>query len=545
MTEKQKLFLRDATGLVKAWGLYDSFVYSVLAIPLVTLGWYTFSFGPFIPQGNFVTGFIVSDVFIFFEVIAYSMLIAVMPRTGGDYVWQSRVFSGSIGFVLVITGYVFTLWQWGPIYGNFVSIMVFAPIAAILGNVSAAVWWTGSAGVFTSSILTIILAAILMSLGMGLYARVQKWCFHIGMVGVIVTFAVLAANSQPAFQPAFNSFTNKLFGTSGDSYTSMIQLAQSGGLSGQSGITDWNLLPSLGLIPFLAFFNIYPIWGAALGGEVRGSNDFKRNLKALTGALVFTTILAIIGLFLFAYSFGWLFYNSANYVYWGTIYAYNPSSPPFPIFAYPGLLAGILANNVPLALFILIALSFWYWGSMGTLFLSSTRVLFAASFDRILPAKLADVNERVRSPLYAVMAMAIPTAILSYLYAFVTVGGVPFASFSLDAALVLVVMYFGTAIAAAVLPFRKKDLYESSPVARYRVGGVPLITIAGVIMALFMAWLTYEWAVNPVYGVNNPYSAVYVLMLYLIAIALYFGFKTYRKRQGFDIGKIYSQIPVE
>jgi len=193
----------------------------------------------------------------------------------------------------------------------------------------------------------------------------------------------------------------------------------------------------------------------------------------------------------------------------------------------------------------LVTLSCFYWGWSGTLFITSTRVMFAASFDRIFPAKFADVNERLRSPINAIVAMAIPTAIFSYLYAYVSIGGTPFSTFTLDAVLVIAVMYLGTAITAAVLPYRRKDLYEASPISGYKVGGIPLITIAGVITAFFMAWLTYEWGSNSVYGVNNQYSVYMMVTLYVIAIVLYFGFKAYRKKQGFDMGKIYKEIPVE
>ena len=39
----------------------------------------------------------------------------------------------------------------------------------------------------------------------------------------------------------------------------------------------------------------------------------------------------------------------------------------------------------------------------GTLFLSSTRVIFAAAFDRILPEKVADVSERKHVPVWALI----------------------------------------------------------------------------------------------------------------------------------------------
>jgi amino acid transporter len=551
LSEQKKLFLRDATGLVRAWSLYDSFVYSALSINVVSLGWYAFTDAVFFPGGNIITATVVSAIFIFFEILAYTLLIAIMPRAGGDYVWQSRILSGSVGYVLSFTGYVFILWLWGPIYGNIVSILLFSPVAAVLGNASAAIWWYGANGIFASSILTIVIVSIIISLGMKRYARFQKWCFHIGMVGLIATYVILAASSQTSFQAAFNSWTAQIFGASGDSYTAMQTLATGGGLSGLAGLTDWNFGASMAIIPFIAFFNLYPVWGATLYGEVRGSNDFKRNLKALTASLVFTTILAVLGFVLFANAFGWNFWNSANYVYWGgncpACYNYNPTTPalPFPLFPSPGLFAGIITSNLLVELFLLVTLSFWYWGWSGTLFITSTRVMFAASFDRIFPAKFADVNERLHSPINAIIGMAVPTAIFSYLYAYVSFWGTAFASFTFDAVLVIAVMYFGTAVAAAILPYRRKDLYEGSPIAGYKVGPIPLVTIAGVIMALFMAWLTYMWASNSTYAVNSVSSFLMMVALYVIAIVLYFGFKVYRKKQGFDMGKIYQQIPVE
>ena len=40
---------------------------------------------------------------------------------------------------------------------------------------------------------------------------------------------------------------------------------------------------------------------------------------------------------------------------------------------------------------------------------------------------------------------------------------------------------------------------------------------------------------------------VWVLMVvnYVVAAAIYFGFSAYRRRQGVNIDKVYKQIPVE
>ena len=82
----------------------------------------------------------------------------------------------------------------------------------------------------------------------------------------------------------------------------------------------------------MAFFNLWSNWGATLYGEVRGASDFRQNIYAMGGALIATTIAAVILFLLFSKTFGWDFYNAANNAFWaGTI--------PTGVWPYPGLFA--------------------------------------------------------------------------------------------------------------------------------------------------------------------------------------------------------------
>jgi len=38
---------------------------------------------------------------------------------------------------------------------------------------------------------------------------------------------------------------------------------------------------------------------------------------------------------------------------------------------------------------------------------------------------------------------------------------------------------------------------------------------------------------------------VFMLLNYVVAAAIYFGFSAYRRRQGIEIEKVYKEIPVE
>ena len=62
------------------------------------------------------------------------------------------------------------------------------------------------------TLITIVLAGILVSIGMAGYARVQKWCFYGGLVGFAVIVILLLFSSRAHFIASFNLYTNKLFG---------------------------------------------------------------------------------------------------------------------------------------------------------------------------------------------------------------------------------------------------------------------------------------------------------------------------------------------
>ena len=143
--------------------------------------------------------------------------------------------------------------------------------------------------------------------------------------------------------------------------------------------------------------------------------------------------------------------------------------------------------------------------------------------------------------MWALVLMLVPSIFVSALYAYTS----KFATYILDATLVIAITFFGTSIAAMILPWRKKSLYANSPIARYKVAGIPLITIAGAVTGSFLGWNLYEWFKNSLYAVNNKQSLVFMGSMYLLAIVIYVVAKIYRKRQGIDLKAVYQEIPVD
>jgi basic amino acid/polyamine antiporter, APA family len=541
--QERTLFARKATGLVRGWALRDAFMYAFFSINLITLGLFIFSYAVFIPDGSLMWAVIISGAYLVLQAITYASLIAAMPRAGGDYIWISRVLGGGIGFVLAACGWWFILWHWVPIYANILNVEIFVPLGAIVGADGWVSFFTQPKGLFTASIITALMASLIISLGMRMYARIQKFCFYGGLVGLAFMFILLLVNSKADFISAFNTQAGEVLGTSGDAYNATLKAGDVGTSAGSSVATFGAVKGVFLLIPFMLFFNLWSNWGATLYGEVRGASDFRKNIYAMGGALLATTGLAVVMFLLIAKTMGWDFYNASNNGYWGTIYAYVDGAPMGATFPYPGLLTSFLMGGAFWQFLLVALLSLWFFGWVGTVFLSSTRVVFAAAFDRVLPEGAAKVTSN-GVPIVAIALMLIPSIPISYFYAYNS----SFYDWTLAATEVIAITFAGSAIAALILPWRKPDIYNASPIAKYKVAGLPLISVAAGGFLVLLGFAIYEWLNNTIYGIDfhlHRGSIWYMLVLYGIAFAIYLGSRYYRRSQGIDMKMVHSEIPVE
>src|SRR5438876_649589 len=460
---RQTLFLRNATGLVKAWSTFDAFLYAFWSVNLVTLGLYGMSFVYAIPDGQLLGAVLLTGVLVTFLVLTYAQLVSAMPRAGGDYAWQSRILGGGVGFVLAITGWWFTLWLWTPIYANILIVQFFAPLAYSLGLTGVATFFSSPTGIFVSCLIVLAFVSWVITLGMEGYARIQRFCFWLGIGGLVVMLGLLLFSSHEAFVSAFNREAASLFGASGNAYQATLDAAAKGGVKGVSFGT-FGFASTLLLLPFLAFYLLWPVWGATLYGEVRGAKEYRKVFNAMFWGLWVTVALVAVIILLIVKTIGWDFYYAANAAYWNSIFVAGSPAPPVSIWPYPVMLAGWLVGN------------------------------------HLFPAPL------------------------------------------------IAITFLGTVVAAAILPWRRKDIFENSPISRFRIAGIPVITITGVVSAIFLLFMLAEWSFNDVYGTSfkiNGASPKYFLATYLVAIAIYVVARVVRKRQGIDLSRIHREIPVE
>ncbi len=593
VTEAPSLFLRNATGLVKGWSGFDAFGYSFLSVNLVTLGmFYSLAVFAFVPDGSVLSALLLSGIVMTFLCVTYAGLIAVMPRAGGDYVWQTRILDGApglvlgavvggitvylvgpglrggarapssaassassavaalgwkrggIGFVLSATGWWFILALWAPIYGYILNIEVVQPLVAIAG-------WTDGADVLRLRQRSVHGLAVhdRARLGRGRPGhgrlRPRPAVVHLDRPDpsgrdVRPDAGVVAG----LFQTAFDREASSLFGVK-DAYNQTIvnATANDGFVAGGSPL---NFGLSSGHLPASAVHDVLdplpelgrdPVRRGPRGGRLpegppghaRRPVGDDRAGNRLRPPGVQDVRLGLLQC-----------RPTSNFINYA--YGYVTMAPTIPIWGYPPMLAAFLIDNHIVQMAIVILFGAWFIGWAGTLWLSSTRMIFAAAFDRVLPEAAARVDDR-GVPWIALLLIMIPGVVLSWLYAYQA----GFSALTLDASLVIAVTFFGTSFAATILPWWKRDLYLKSPIARYQVAGVPMISVAGAITTIFLGWVVYQWLGNSLYGIGtgNTKSIQFLGIVYGLAALVWVLARVYRRSQGVDLDAIHAEIPSE
>jgi len=541
------LYVRQSSGLVREASVIDAIIFNaVFSAPVGA----TLAFGILYALGLFPGADMVLALLIAFVVnipvcIMMSMMASAMPRTGGDYVWISRilhpavaVFSNFSASISALIGAAF----WARSF----AVLALGPALAVLGavtnnsgliNAGNAVsgsnatgqWWT-----FGLGLLLIIILAIAMSSGTKSSFRVQNVCWTIASLGTFLAFIALLISSNSSFITNFNAFARP-FTHSANSFQGIQTAATKIGFTFTGGHQFSSTLP---VVAIIMTFMMWNWWSVYIAGELKSAGKLRRQLSVMLGALVWDSVFMIIGVLLLYHSAGEQFIASINAL---------PGTPAYvlPVQPYYNLMASIAANNGFFALLIAISFIFWNLPAMFPNTFMPVRTIFAWSFDRILPGKLSEVSERTHAPIPAIIVASIIVAgILAW-----SVLSSSFATLLSMGVLAGVVTILCVSVAALAFPYRRPDLYRNSP-ANVRIGGVPLLPIVSVLSILVIGGLAYLVLAYQQLGIATPQLGplpgfIFMGSLIVIGLIIFYVARFVRARQGINLDLIYSELPPE
>jgi amino acid transporter len=167
------------------------------------------------PATNPILGLVVAALAIVPIYTAYSMLASAMPRSGGDYIFQSRILHPALGFTALLAQCIW-LWYWLELSGFWISAMVLSPMFSMLGVflenatlLNLGTWFSGSSGILIVALVTNVLVAISFLPGMRAYLRLQWFLFAGVVISIIIMTFVLLTTSHATFVLNFNAFMAK------------------------------------------------------------------------------------------------------------------------------------------------------------------------------------------------------------------------------------------------------------------------------------------------------------------------------------------------
>jgi len=466
--------------------------------------------------------------------VMYALMAIAVARTGGDYVWVSRTLSPSIGFVSNFTVTIISLSFIGTVTPQAVQwsfAEAFYDLGLLNNNqglLNTASYLQGPNPTFLISVLLILITGLIVILSVRWSTMVVRYWTYIALVIGIALVVVASSVGVSGFISNFNAL-------SGSNYNDVITAGQQlGATAGQPPLFSYDSLLAgvVGALAYLAFF--YPAYFA---GEIKQNS--RTQLFAQIGSLfiygIFTTIVIAAEYFGEGPSF-----VNAMAALWAA------GSSKFPYLTTPlasGMSVFWTQNGVLVTIFNL--------GYAGTIlamnvaiFFTLARNLFAWSFDRIMPAAFADVNDRTHTPIKATVIMIVVALIFAYVavYQF----GLLSAMFSYGVAGIFLAFIL-VAFAAIIFPYRREDLFESAdPIAKKRLAGVPLLSITGVLSIITSIIVVYA-VILPEIGTTSFFSVLVegIIPTFIIGAIIYAIAYVARRGQGVNLSLMGKEIPPE
>jgi len=477
------------------------------------------------PGADVLTGSIIGALFLVPFALVYVLFSISMPRSGGDYVWTSRVLGPRIGYML---SFSFTLWlviligMLYPIQASYFS-SVFAMLAIGFGYAPMNVWaqllmtpmW-----LFAYTIVMTLICFLMVAFGVKYASVVMKVLFFLTILGEAVVFGVLIFSSREAFANGFNHLSSI-------PYDAVIDTAKTAGFVGPPA----NLAATMSSIAAIFMMYYGFTFSVYVAGEIK---DVKKSMwVSMFGVLIGGIITIGGGAFLIYRLAGFEWFQALSNLFFSYPANYPLPAPPWVYYvALMGTDIQILWTIAGIAFIALILL--WPIGPV----MVASRTLFAWSFDRIAPTILADVNPRYKSPFKALALIFGVAFVVSCIYIFTTVF-TWFANVTLAFSLAAII----PCIAAIVYPRRKE--YDDSAAKPFRIGNVPLISICGVIALFVQIFISYNAYATPAISGPVGYPALSLIVLsFVLGPLLFEASRRYHlKKEALDISLSFKEIP--
>jgi amino acid transporter len=203
-TGDKRIFLRKASGLIRTASFTDVLIFNTGLIS-VGIGIGTMLlYGPaFYPGASLLWALIGCGAAMTICTLGFAYWAVSIPRSGGDYVFNSRIWPPFIAVTASFTNIVTQVF-FGTVAAYWIILIGLSPMFSIIGDLSGNASWTQLSTtilepwpVFIIGVSIVSASHFILYMGMKVYLLTQKIIFTAAVVGLLVLIFVQVTGSTP------------------------------------------------------------------------------------------------------------------------------------------------------------------------------------------------------------------------------------------------------------------------------------------------------------------------------------------------------------
>ena len=514
------VFVRKASGLVRNISAWDAMIFNIMVMAPMAILVYGVWASVIYPGADLPTTALLAIPISIVIGLFYAIFSVAMPRSGGDYIWVSRILHPAIGFSINFFLFMVILSVAGA-YIPWFTQWALASILEVNGLTNLAAMVSTNEFTFVFAVIFYLVCAAIISRGAKATTRALWIFFFLVLIGLAIYAGSLLVIGRENFAAKFTQAT-------GMDYNAVIREAVKNGYPGKFTLMSTLLGLTFTYINFLGFnFSIY------LSGEIKEVH--KSQFIAIIGAVLVFGFIDWLAYWASYVGMGGEFLGALSYLYAIGSKAYKLPFAPYFMFLYR-----YAVDPLTYTVFM-IGWSAMILGAILTYVATGVRLVFAWAFDRVVPSFLSNVDMRYNTPYAALIFVTIVAIIFQALWIWT-----PLLSYFAYIVFGWMIMQAITSIAAIVFPYKRRDIWERAPsVVRARIGPVPILSILAVISIILSVWLGYA-SISPSFvGTLDPSIMAFTIGLFIIGLVIYAVSSIYHRRVGIPLELSFKELPPE
>ena len=527
-------FARKASGLTRGLSIFDAFGMGIgNTLPLYGI-WFMFMSFALFPKMNLLLAIAITAVTLgLSSPIVWGVLGASMPRSGGDYLYNTRVINPVIGMAASM-GMVIGELYWSIYMATWISVPSLQFIGQVMGWKGLVDFAESTWGTFVCSVALFVCAFCLISFGWGVYKTILRPIIVIGLALTGICFLPMLFRSSDSFVAIWNSTAAQYQSLNYQDFLGAVQTA-----SGQPLTGSWNWADTIGGFTATFMLVIYNYVGAYVGGEIKKPG--KAMFLAHGWGNAITVGLALI------------FFAGVSQIMdrkFMVAAAYNQFSGPVSGYNLPwdtsALSIAFMGSGLNRVVGVLLGFT-WLISTIAIFAIILTfmqRVLFAWGMDRMAPRFLTEMSARWGTPIKGFAFVSVVICGFSLVYQLWLTNAL---TGLMAAGMMTASVFLVTGISSIVLPYRKRvhGIWQASPYSQWKIGSVPVVTIAGVVYTVYVLVLLYYAFLSPntrdITGKNMfVFGAIWVF-----GVVWYLFWRYRSKKMQINIDAAFGELPPE